>query len=89
MHYAVFTHGLQTERASQSASLSFIEKMRSCMKIKSCTSGCRCCTGAAAIKYQLILTTSTGSLARFRTRHNNSVLYEGYEGPVSAVVSVH
>ena len=36
--------------------------------------------GAAAIKYQLILTTSTGSLARFRTRHNNSVLYEGYEG---------
>ena len=36
--------------------------------------------GAAAIKYQLILTTATGSLALFRTRQNHSVLYEGYEG---------
>jgi hypothetical protein len=36
--------------------------------------------GAAAIKYQLILTTCTGSLARFHTRRNHSVLYEGYEG---------
>ena len=36
--------------------------------------------GAAAIKYQLILTTSTGSLAGFHTRHNHFVLYQGYEG---------
>ena len=31
----------EAEETSQSASLSFIEKMRSCMKIKSWTSGCR------------------------------------------------
>jgi hypothetical protein len=36
--------------------------------------------GAAAIKYQLILKTSTGSLARFHTRHKHFVLDEGYEG---------
>ena len=36
--------------------------------------------GAAAIKYQLIFTTSTGSLARFHTRHNHFVLYQGNEG---------
>ena len=44
---------------------------------------------AVAIKYQLILTTSTGSLARFYEIHNHFILYEGYEGLcVSAVVSV-
>ena len=32
----------------------------------------------AAIKHHLVLTTSTGSLAPFRTRRDHSVLYEGY-----------
>ena len=36
--------------------------------------------GAVAITYQHILTTSTSSLARFRTRHKHSDVYEGYEG---------
>ena len=59
------------------------------LKFRSCIRGCWCCMGAAAIKYQLILTTSTGSLARFHTRHNHSVVFKGYEArAVSAVVSV-
>ena len=66
--------------ASQSANLSCTEKIRSCTKIKSFTSGCRCCSGAAAIKYQPILTTSTGSLACLSTRHSHFVVYEVYKG---------
>ena len=66
--------------SSLGANSSCRRKIRSCMKNVSCTSGCRCCMRAAAIKYQTILMTSTGSLARFRTRCNHFVVYEGYEG---------
>ena len=73
--------GLSSDRRSSlGANSSSIEKMRSCMKIEACNRGCICCMRAAAIKYQPILTTSTGSLVCFVTRRSRSVVYEGFKG---------